>query len=84
MGRLDQVDGTSTAPPLEIQQRCRDGQCLRQLRGLAPRIRVIMSSGYDEQELAGEFRENGPDGFIQKPYHLSSLRDAIRSLPPHR
>ncbi|WP_224983428.1 PAS domain S-box protein [Geomonas agri] len=57
-------------------------ECLRELRRLAPDIAVIMSSGYDEQELAREFDDIRPNGFLQKPYDLAVLRETLaRSLP---
>lgn len=36
-----------------------------------------MSSGYNEQEVTGKFTGEGLSGFIQKPYRLPELRDAI-------
>ena len=53
-------------------------QCFRELRKLDPRVKVIMSSGYDEQEVAPKFIGKGLSGFIQKPYNLALLRDTIR------
>ncbi|BCG45984.1 Sensory box histidine kinase/response regulator [Citrifermentans bremense] len=52
-------------------------QCLRELRRLDPAVKVIMSSGFNEQELAREL-EGAPCGFIQKPYDLAKLQEAIR------
>jgi two-component system, cell cycle sensor histidine kinase and response regulator CckA len=54
-------------------------QCFRELRQLDPAVKVIMSSGYDEQEVAPKFIGTGLSGFIQKPYTLSALRGAIKS-----
>jgi CheY-like chemotaxis protein len=53
-------------------------QCFRELRQLAPKVKVIMSSGYNEQDIAGKFASKGLSGFIQKPYNLSALRDSIK------
>jgi PAS domain S-box-containing protein len=55
-------------------------QCFRELRRIKPDVRVIMSSGYNEQEVAPKFIGKELAGFIQKPYKLSVLRDVIRSL----
>jgi len=55
-----------------------DGEeCFRELRLVRPDIKVIMSSGYNEQEVADKFVGKGLAGFIQKPYTLSSLKAAI-------
>lgn len=55
-------------------------QCFRELRQLNPDVKVIMSSGYNEQEVTQKFVGKGLAGFIQKPYRLSVLREAIKSL----
>ena len=56
-------------------------QCFRELRLLKPDVKVIMSSGYNEQEVTQKFVGKGLAGFIQKPYKLSVLKDAIRGIP---
>jgi CheY-like chemotaxis protein len=55
-------------------------QCFRELRQMNPDVRVIMSSGYNEQEVTQKFAGKGLAGFVQKPYRLSTLKDAIRGL----
>jgi PAS domain S-box-containing protein len=55
-------------------------QCFRELRQLDPNVKVIMSSGYNEQEVTQKFVGKGLAGFIQKPYRLSTLQDAIRKV----
>ncbi len=55
-------------------------QTFRELRRIRPDIRVIMSSGYNEQEVTQKFVGKGMAGFIQKPYNLSMIRDVIRNL----
>ncbi|MEI6207782.1 MAG: cache domain-containing protein [Desulfuromonadales bacterium] len=58
-----------------------DGEhCFRELRRIRSDIRVIMSSGYNEQEVTQKFVGKGLAGFIQKPYKLSVLRDAVRGI----
>ncbi len=55
-------------------------QCFRELRQLKPDVKVIMSSGYNEQEVTRRFVGKGLAGFIQKPYKLSVLKEAIRAM----
>lgn len=55
-------------------------QCFRELRKINPDVKVIMSSGFSEQEVTQKFVGKGMAGFIQKPYKLSVLKDAINSL----
>ena len=54
-------------------------QCFRELRQLKADVKVIMSSGYNEQEVTQRFVGKGLAGFIQKPYKLSTLRSVISS-----
>ena len=55
-------------------------QCFRELRQIKPDIKVIISSGYNEQEVTQKFVGKGLAGFIQKPYKLSILEEAIRKI----
>ncbi|NTW98991.1 MAG: PAS domain S-box protein [Geobacteraceae bacterium] len=55
-------------------------QCFRELRQIKPDIKVIMSSGYNEQEVTQKFVGKGLSGFIQKPYKLSTLRSVLITL----
>jgi len=55
-------------------------QCFRELRQIKPDVKVIMSSGYNEQEVTQKFVGKGLAGFIQKPYKLSILEEAIRKI----
>jgi PAS domain S-box-containing protein len=55
-------------------------QCFRELRYLKPDVKVIMSSGYNEQEVTQKFVGKGLAGFVQKPYRLSTLKETIRSM----
>ena len=50
------------------------------LRRIRADVRVILSSGYSEHETLRRFPQEGPAGFIQKPYELARLRDALERL----
>lgn len=54
-------------------------QAFRKLRQIKPDIKVLMSSGYNEQEVTERFIGKGLSGFIQKPYKLSTLSETLRS-----
>ncbi|QWV99192.1 PAS domain-containing protein [Geomonas nitrogeniifigens] len=43
------------------------------LRALKPDVKVIMSSGYNEQEVSLKFAGGGLSGFIQKPYKMMEM-----------
>jgi len=55
-------------------------QCFCELRQLKPDVKVIISSGYNEQEVTQKFVGYGLAGFIQKPYKLSQLKETIRGV----
>jgi PAS domain S-box-containing protein len=49
----------------------------RELRRIRPEVKVILASGYNEQEATQRFAGQGLAGFIQKPYRLQDLRDKL-------
>ena len=51
------------------------------LRHMDPQVRVILSSGFSEQEVTRKFLGKGLAGFIQKPYTLATLGNVIHALP---
>ena len=54
-------------------------ECFRQLRQINPDVRVILSSGYSEEEATARFAGKGLAGFIQKPYNPQQLAEVIAS-----
>ncbi|NJD65555.1 MAG: PAS domain S-box protein [Chloroflexi bacterium] len=51
-----------------------DGEeCFRGLRHLDPAVRVLLTSGYNEQDATERFVGKGLAGFIQKPYRPADL-----------
>ncbi len=47
------------------------------LLALDPSLRIVLSSGFDEQALLGRGCTGRIAGFLQKPYTLADLRDAL-------
>jgi PAS domain S-box-containing protein len=52
-------------------------EAFRRMRALDPTVKVILSSGYNEQEAIQQFLGRGLAGFIQKPYQLNALVEAL-------
>ena len=52
-------------------------ETLAQLNAIDPAVRVVLSSGYNQRDIAGRFKDYEITGFIQKPYDLVSLLDAV-------
>jgi len=58
-----------------------DGEeCFRELRRIRKDAQVIVTSGYNEQEIAQRFAGKGLAGFVQKPFTLSTLQKILRAV----
>lgn len=58
-----------------------DGEeAIREIRRLQPGARVILTSGYNEQQVARRFVGDAPSGFLQKPYTMEILAAALRKV----
>jgi len=55
-------------------------QCLSALRRLRPDAKILVSSGYSESDLERRFAAKRVDGYLQKPYQFSVLRDRIKRV----
>jgi PAS domain S-box-containing protein len=61
-----------------------DGEaCFRELRRISPTVKVVMTSGYNEQDVINRFVGKGLAGFIQKPYKSSDLIPKLREILEH-
>ena len=60
-----------------------DGEeAFRELRRLQPEVRVVLASGYSEQDVIQRFSGKGLAGFIQKPFTLESLTASLKTILP--
>jgi len=58
-----------------------DGKtAFREIRRIDANARVILSSGYNEQDATSHFAGKGLAGFIQKPYRLATLRQKFQEI----
>jgi two-component system, cell cycle sensor histidine kinase and response regulator CckA len=58
-----------------------DGEeAFREMRRINPEVKVIMTSGYNEQDVSQKFVGKKLAGFLQKPYTLSALGRAARKI----
>jgi len=55
-------------------------QTFRELRRLKPDLRVVISSGYSEQEVTGKFIGEGVAGFINKPYKYAEVSKKLQEI----
>ena len=55
-------------------------ETLQQLRLIDAKIPVLISSGYNEQEVVQRFTGKDTSGFIQKPYTISNLTGKLKEV----
>ena len=66
-------------------------EALRRMKDIDPKVRVILSSGFNEVEAVRRFTGKGLAGFIQKPYTARALAEKLAEIrerggslqPPH-
>lgn len=55
-------------------------ECFRELRRINETVRVILCSGFNEQDATQRFVGKGLAGFIQKPYRFSTLSAKLQEV----
>jgi DNA-binding NtrC family response regulator len=66
---------------LDLTMPIMDGeQCFYELLRIKPDAKVFMSSGFSEQEVTKKFTGKKLSGFIQKPYTMSAMKEAIQKI----
>lgn len=50
------------------------------LRRMQPNVRVVLMSGFNQQEAIARFTGKGLANFVQKPFSLETLRDAVHGV----
>ena len=65
---------------LDLSMPGMDGaETLRNLRQVDPAAKVVLSSGYGEEEAMSRFEGLGLSGFLQKPYQWGRLKEILES-----
>jgi len=60
-----------------------DGEeTLRHLRAINPGIRIILTSGFNEQSTINRFTGRGIAGFLPKPFTVDMLTEQLRKILP--
>jgi DNA-binding NtrC family response regulator len=72
--RQDEID----AVLLDMNMPGLSGEAVfRELVSLRPDVKVLLSSGYTEQETAARFKHSRLAGFVHKPYTVNGLVEKI-------
>ena len=66
---------------LDLNMPGMDGaEVFRYMTQLAPGLRVVFCSGYNEQDVTTKLQGGRPSGFLRKPYHPSELTRLLRAI----
>jgi DNA-binding NtrC family response regulator len=69
---------------LDMRLPGKDGpDILKALRAINPSVKVIVSSGYDEEEVVQRFTGQQPILILKKPYDAETLLAKVNSVLPH-
>lgn len=55
-------------------------ECFRHLHELDPDVRAIVSSGYDNEDMARRFLDLGFCGYLTKPYRVTDLGKVLKAV----
>jgi signal transduction histidine kinase len=55
-------------------------ETFREMRRIRPDVRVLLASGYAEQDTVHKFASKGLAGFIQKPFQFDKLLEKVRQM----
>jgi len=54
-------------------------EAFREMRRIRPGARIVLTSGYNEQDATNRFAGRGLAGFLQKPFEIAGLREKLRA-----
>lgn len=57
-------------------------EALRKLKQLNPAPRVLVITGYESSDVAGEVIQAGADDYLTKPFERDKVREKVRALLP--
>jgi two-component system cell cycle sensor histidine kinase/response regulator CckA len=55
-------------------------ECFKALKELDPDVRAIVSSGYDNEDMARRYFDLGFCGYLTKPYRVNDLGKVIKTV----
>jgi len=53
---------------------------MNEIYSISPDVRLILSSGFNKDELSDRFTGQTPSGFIRKPYSMTVLETELRRV----
>lgn len=79
---LDAIQGQSfDIVFLDIVMPDKDGvQVLKEIKAVAPRLPVVMMSGYSVEDKKKEAKQSGAVAFLKKPFEMDDVKRAIKEV----
>ncbi len=72
---------TLAAVLLDLTMPHMDGEtAFREIRTVHPTLPIVLMSGYNEQDAIARFAGKGLAGFLQKPFTVDAMREALREV----
>ena len=66
---------------LDLSMPNMDGrEALREIRKIRPDAKVVLTSGYESDDITGRFQERGFNAFIQKPCDLETFKKIVHQM----
>ncbi|HTP60300.1 MAG TPA: response regulator, partial [Spirochaetia bacterium] len=66
---------------LDLTMPSMDGEeVFQEMRKLAPEMKIVLSSGFNQQTVTQQWAGKDLAGFIQKPYNLSTLESTLKEV----
>jgi PAS domain S-box-containing protein len=79
--KFEAARGEFAAVLMDLTMPHLDGEeAFRRLRQISPTVRVVLMSGFNEQEAINRFTGKGLAGFIQKPFKPEQLRAKLQQV----
>lgn len=66
---------------LDVGMRAMSGsECFKKLRGIHPRAKVVLCTGYETVPAVHDLKQNGFAGFVQKPFDVKGLSQVVADV----
>lgn len=65
---------------LDMTMPRKGGEEAREIRALRPEVKIVLASGFSEQDAIQRFEVDGLDGFLQKPFQPRELIRKMREI----
>jgi PAS domain S-box-containing protein len=54
------------------------------IRDIKPDVKVLLATGFNEEELSRRILNNPPSGFVRKPYSMATIKSELHNLMSNR